>query len=64
MRKIFALIIILIFSLKVFASESANTLIDKYNTQKDYFDYSVVLTEFPKSYYYTTIKINKSKCHI
>ena len=34
---------------------------DKYNIQKDYFDYSVVLTEFPKDYYYTTVKINKSK---
>ena len=38
-----------------------NTLEDKYNTEKDYFDYSVVLNEFPKSYYYTTVKINKSK---
>lgn len=37
------------------------TLEDKYNPKKDYFDYSVVLTEFPKSYYYTTVKINKSK---
>ena len=34
---------------------------DNYNTRKDYFDYSVVLTEFPKNYYYTTVKINKSK---
>ena len=34
---------------------------DKYNSQKDYFDYSVVLQEFPKDYYYTTVKINKSK---
>ena len=34
---------------------------DKYNTQKDYFDYSTVLNEFPKNYYYTTVKINKSK---
>lgn len=34
---------------------------DKYNSQKDYFDYSVVLTEYPKNYYYTTVKINKSK---
>ncbi len=37
------------------------TLEDKYNPNKDYFDYSVVLTEFPKNYYYTTVKINKSK---
>ncbi|MBR2068379.1 MAG: hypothetical protein IJ877_01325 [Candidatus Gastranaerophilales bacterium] len=34
---------------------------DKYNPKKDYFDYSVVLEEFPKDYYYTTVKINKSK---
>ena len=37
------------------------TLKDRYNSKKDYFDYSVVLTEFPKDYYYTTVKINKSK---
>lgn len=37
------------------------TLEDRYNLKKDYFDYSVVLNEFPKDYYYTTIKINKSK---
>lgn len=37
------------------------SLEDKYNPSKDYFDYSVVLTEFPKNYYYTTVKINKSK---
>jgi DNA/RNA endonuclease G (NUC1) len=36
-------------------------LTDRYNHQKDYFDYSVVLSEFPKNYYYTTVKINKSK---
>ena len=36
-------------------------LVDRYNKQKDYFDYSVVLNEFPKDYYYTTVKINKSK---
>jgi len=34
---------------------------DEYNLKKDYFDYSVVLEEFPKDYYYTTVKINKSK---
>ena len=34
---------------------------DKYNPKKDYFDYSVVVEEFPKDYYYTTVKINKSK---
>ena len=34
---------------------------DRYNSDKDYFDYSILLDEFPKNYYYTTIKINKSK---
>ena len=34
---------------------------DRYNPKKEYFDYSVVLKEFPKNYYYTTVKINKSK---
>ena len=37
------------------------SLEDRYNTNRDYFDYSVVLSEFPKDYYYTTVKINKSK---
>lgn len=36
-------------------------IIDKYNPEKDYFDYSIVLEEFPKDYYYTSVKINKSK---
>lgn len=40
---------------------SVFSLQDRYNSEKDYFDYSVVLKEFPKDYYYTTIKINKSK---
>ncbi len=34
---------------------------DRYNPKKEYFDYSLVLKEFPKNYYYTTVKINKSK---
>ena len=34
---------------------------DKYNNDKDYFDYSLVLSEFPKDFYYTTVKINKSR---
>ena len=48
---------------KVIKAENSDiqTFKDKYNPQKDYFDYSVVLTEFPKDYYYTTVKINKSK---
>lgn len=37
---------------------------DRYNLSKDYFDYSVVLTEFPKDYFYTTVKIAKSKNRI
>ena len=51
------------FSLNVFACQNAGKykLEDKYNPKKDYFDYSVVLAEFPKDYYYTTVKINKSK---
>ena len=36
-------------------------IIEKYNIKKDYFDYSIVLSEYPKNYYYTTVKINKSK---
>ena len=43
------------------AEKELQPIEDRYNTQKDYFDYSVVLTEFPKDYYYTTVKINKSK---
>lgn len=39
----------------------SDKLKDRYNLKKDYFDYSVVLEEFPKDYYYTTVKINKSK---
>lgn len=61
MRKFFGLIVIFIFSLSACASEGLNTLVDRYNPQKDYFDYSVVLEEFPENYYYTTVKINKSK---
>lgn len=38
-----------------------NVFYDRYNYDKDYFDHSVVLDEFPKDYYYTTVKINKSK---
>jgi len=40
---------------------SFKTIEDRYNFDKDYFDYSVVLTEFPQNYFYTTVKINKSK---
>ena len=43
------------------ALKNTQKLEERYNTQKDYFDYSAVLKEFPKDYYYTTVKINKSK---
>ena len=63
---IFVLIFLIFFSSdKVFANINNNTPIqNRYNSKKDYFDYSVVLTEFPKNYYYTTVKINKSKKRI
>ncbi len=61
MRKIFILFIIFFFSLNAHASDSTNIPFDGYNPQKDYFDYSIVLEEFPQNYYYTTVKINKSK---
>ena len=38
-----------------------NSRLIKIIKKKDYFDYSVVINEFPKNYYYTTVKINKSK---
>lgn len=62
MQKIllFTVFFILFINLCVTGSCLAN-IKEKYNAQKDYFDYSVVLTEFPKEYYYTTVKINKSK---
>ncbi len=41
--------------------EVKTKLKDRYNAGKNYFDYSVVLNEFPKNYFYTTVKINKSK---
>lgn len=41
--------------------EVKTELKDRYNAGKNYFDYSVVLNEFPKNYFYTTVKINKSK---
>lgn len=61
MRKILFFIIFFIFAVNVCVMAQSDLLEDKYNVQKDYFDYSVVLTEFPKEYYYTTVKINKSK---
>lgn len=77
MRKILFFIIFFIFSVNICAiaknssinnnkltnkiPDSKQILEDKYNEQKDYFDYSVLLTEFPKEYYYTTVKINRSK---
>ena len=65
MRKILFFVLSFILFCNVCAIANTNsTLEDKYNTQKDYFDYSPVLTEFPKEYYYTTVKINKSKDRI
>ena len=63
MKKVFVLIMAFIFATELFvlAKPSNNQIKDRYNLQKDYFDYSVVLTEFPKNYFYTTVKINKSK---
>ena len=63
---IFIIFFCLIISNAVFAGAKQGTsddmkIKDNYNPQKDYFDYSVVLEEFPKNYYYTTVKINKSK---
>ena len=62
MRKIFVILIVFILCMcrQALAAEF-QMLEDKYNPQKDYFDYSIVLTEFPKNYYYTSVKINKSK---
>ena len=58
----FALIISNTVCAGVKESTSGNMQIkDNYNLKKDYFDYSVVLEEFPKNYYYTTVKISKSK---
>ena len=42
-------------------NETQNTLKDRYNGQKNYFDYSILLKEYPKDFYYTTVKISKSK---
>ena len=67
MKKFIIFIVFFIFftSNIIFAgndtSYSFKNLTDNYNHTKDYFDYSVVLTEYPKNYYYTTVKINKSK---
>ncbi|MCR5260967.1 MAG: hypothetical protein K6C94_03940 [Candidatus Gastranaerophilales bacterium] len=33
---------------------------DKFIPKKDYFDYSALIKEFPKDYFYTTVKIKKS----
>ncbi len=63
---IFIIFFVLIISNTVFAGVKQDTsdnmqIKDNYNLKKDYFDYSVVLEEFSKNYYYTTVKINKSK---
>ena len=63
MQKIFVFILGLIFSLNIcaFGYMGEQSVLDRYNPGRSYFDYSVVLQEFPKDYYYTTVKINKSK---
>ena len=63
MKNLFIFLVITIFCFNVssYAEDISRALEDRYNLQKDYFDYSVVLTEFPKEYLYTTIKIDKSK---
>lgn len=43
------------------SNNKQKALKDMYKTNKDYFDYSTVLEDFPKNYFYTTVKINKSK---
>ena len=63
MKRIFIAFLFFILCINT-QSFAADTLTDRYNRQKDYFDYSVVLTEFPPDYYYTTVKINKSKNRI
>ena len=70
MKKFFIIctIFILCFSVCVASAvdkyDSSAPLVDRYSTKKDYFDYSVVLMEFPKDYHYTSVKINKSKNRI
>ena len=62
MKKIFILFAIFILCLSFCDDCFAGAkLKDKFNTNKDYFDYSIILKEFPENYYYTTVKINKSK---
>jgi len=63
MKKLLIILAIFIFCLNevVIANNAFQPIEDKYDLKKDYFDYSVVLTEFPQNYYYTTVKINKSK---
>lgn len=60
MQKVFFVVVLFIFSVNLCCVANSSTMEDKYNKEKDYFDYSVVLTEFPKDYYYTTVKIDKS----
>lgn len=61
MKKILFSIIFFIFTVNLCSVANGSVLEDRYNRKKDYFDYSVVLSEFPKNYYYTTVKIDKSK---
>lgn len=61
MQKILFSIIFFIFTFNLCSVANSSVIEDKYSREKDYFDYSVVLSEFPKDYYYTTVKIDKSK---
>lgn len=63
MQKLFTILLSIIFSFNICALGyiEEQTVFDRYNPGRSYFDYSVVLNEFPKDYYYTTVKINKSK---
>ena len=61
MKKIISVILVFFFGIYISVFAENTKLQDRYNPYKDYFDYSVVLTEFPEDYYYTTVKINKSK---
>ena len=54
----------ILFSCLPAGAAEKNGLQTQIQEQKDYFDYSAVLKEYPEYYYYTTIKINKSKHRI
>lgn len=63
MKKRLFFFLFLLFSSSAFAVDEP-LLKDNYDTKKDYFDYSVVLREFPKNYHYTSVMVKKSKNRI